>query len=298
MINYRRTKRFFEKTIDYVVYTLSFFGVIVGYFVFYLFKRHTFKLRKPKEKTMIVLANGPSLKESLSMLLSDGVPHDTNFIVMNYFAFSSEFLRLKPTHYCFADSMFFVKNHRYEEVKKLFQILNEKVDWDMNIYMNPSKISQFLEFSGITNHKIHIVACGGYPYNGFKCLNRWSYRQGLSTPPISTVAHLAIWVAINSGCRDVKLYGADHSFYNSLRVNDDNVVCNVESHFYEKEQLKPMLKTTDSKPYTMYEYISHTASIFLSHELLADYANSIGTAITNCTPNSLIDCYPRFIQRI
>ena len=67
-----------------------------------------------------------------------------------------------------ADPMFFQENHNHDRVMKLFDDLNKKVDWEMNLYIPASLKRQFLAFSGLHNSHIHIVPLNLTVYTGYE----------------------------------------------------------------------------------------------------------------------------------
>lgn len=246
--------------------------------------------------TVAVLANGPSLKEVLTRVETDVEFQNVDFIVLNYFAFEDVFFRIKPKHYCLADPMFFGDSHRKADAVRLFSILQERVDWDLNIYVPKSGLKSFRSFSKLTNPYLHIVALNTEEYAGYESLRFKFYKKGLSMPRIQTVANMAIFVGINSGYSRINLYGVEHTFLDSLCVNDKNQLCNKDKHFYDKEeaQLKPIIKTdSQDEVWKIGDYLMAIAWMFKSHELLAAYAKYKNVRILNCTKGSMIDSYER-----
>lgn len=253
-----------------------------------------YPLKEKNGKTLTLLANAPSLKGVLPRLEIDPEFKNTDFVVLNYFANTPEFFTIRPTHYCFADPMFYRKNHNYERVQGLFRLLEEKVDWDMNVYVIGGYKEEFKHFSRLSNCHLHIVSVNGDEFKGYPCIQNYIYKKGIASPIFSTVAIMAIFVGINSGYTNIRLYGVDHTFFNGLCVNDKNQACVREEHFYEKEPiLKPLLRNDNSQIFKMSDYIYSISLMFKSHDQLAAYASSVGTNVLNCTECSLIDSYPR-----
>ena len=278
-------KRFLKNT---VLFCVSLLSILLNYL------RHGRGLPYNRRGGKVaVLANGPSLKDALTQKDSDPAFSDSDFVVLNFFALGDIFKLLKPTHYCLADPMFFVKNHRYEDVKHLFEILQNEVDWPMNIYVPAAQYKRFLAFSGITNRQITIVKANTNSYRGFPAMRNWFYKKGLAMPRPQTVANLAIYVAINSGYDEINLFGADHTFFESMCINEKNQLCSRVGHYYDKDvQLKPIL-SPEGQIRKIADYVYYISLMFKSHDLLAHYAHAIGANILNCTAGSMIDSYPR-----
>lgn len=244
---------------------------------------------------MAILANGPSLKEILPEIEVRKEFHDVEFTVMNFFAFDLTFEIIKPRFYCLADPMFIRSgHHRYKEVKKLFNYLQEKVDWDMNLYI-PKWFGrkQFLHYSSLTNPHIHIVTVNHALYESFECMRNWLYKKNFAMPVVGTVAQLGIYVAVNNGFEEIDLYGVDHNMISSLCVNDKNQLCSRITHFYEDSVVLKNIINADNKQLKVADYLIEIGKLFRSHDLLSDYAKSLDVNIVNYTPESMIDSYHR-----
>lgn len=244
--------------------------------------------------TLTLLANGPSLKEVLPQLLTEKFK-DTDFIVLNYFATSDIFTQIKPQHYCLADPMFFYPNHREQEVRNLYSILNRDVDWEMNLYIPQSQQKAFYGFANLKNPQIKVVPLNCVDYKGFECLRHYFYAWGLAMPPVNTVANMAIFIGINSGYKQINLYGVDHTFFDSLCINEKNELCNRDKHYYDNGEatLKPIIRNDNSCVWKISDYIFAIGNMFKSHDLLAAYAHLKDVRIVNCTKISMIDSYER-----
>lgn len=258
-------------------------------------KRPLFSHKKGKLGTVAVLANGPSLGKELGGIDNSEKFKDVDFIVMNYMAFDYHFLKIKPKHYCFADPMFFQATHRIKDVRRLFEVLNNDVDWKMNIYIPAHNYKQFISFSQLRNCHISIVAINSSLYMGFKKFRNFFYEKGLSCPRIQTVANLAIYVGINYGYENIILYGVDHNFFDSLCVNEKNQLCNKELHFYDNDKptLKAIQRNDNGRVYKISEYLEDRMYMFKSHDELASYAKYLSVNVVNHTRNSMIDSYKR-----
>ena len=268
-------------------------------YVLNLFLKGGFWGRYPYKKRysgqMVILANGPSLKEILPKIGVEKEFNNVEFTVMNFFAFDPTFLIIRPRFYCLADPMFIrSSHHRYKEAENLFKYLQGKVDWDMNLYI-PKWFGkkQFLHSSSLTNPHIHVVTVNHTLYESFKCLRNWVYKKNFAMPLVGTVAQLGIYVAVNNGFKEIKLYGVDHNMTSSLCVNDKNQLCNRMTHFYQHSvELKNMMNEYNVQ-LKIADYLIEIGNLFRSHDLLADYAKSMGVKIINCTLGSMIDSYDR-----
>lgn len=251
--------------------------------------------KKSYDGTVAIFANGPSLKDVIARVETDEEFKDVDIIVLNYFAFENIFFKIKPKHYCLADPMFFGESHRKADALRLFSILQEQVHWDLNIYIPKCRLKAFKSFSNLTNPNLHIVALNTEEYTGYESFRFKFYEKAMSMPQIQTVANMAIYVGINSGYSQINLYGVEHTFLDSLYVNDKNQLCNRDKHFYDKEEahLKPILRNDTGEVWKIGDYLMSIAQMFKSHDLLAAYATYKDVHIVNCTKGSMIDSYER-----
>lgn len=282
----KRCLRFFKQTVHFLLFVLR--------LVYHGNLSNPFKVQY--KGTVAMLANGPSLKDVIARIQSDEEFHNVDFIVLNYFAFEDCFFSIKPKHYCLADPMFFKESFRKKDAMLLFSILQERVDWKMNIYIPSTEQNRFKAFSHLSNPNIRIIPLSTVEYNGYESLRCIFYRKGLSMPRPQTVANMAIYVGINSGYSRVNLYGVEHTFLDSLCVNDKNQLCNRDKHFYDKVEapLRPILKTDSlTEVWKISDYLMAIAWMFKSHDLLSNYARYREVRIVNCTSGSMIDSYER-----
>ena len=248
---------------------------------------------KDTSKRLAILANGPSLKELLDDIKNGLDISQWDFSCMNYFGEHELFTQIKPKYYCFADPMFFMKDNRYEKVQHLFKILNEKVDWDMTLFI-PSCFSKnmFLSFTGLSNPHCKVESVRYIRYQG-TFLKHWLYKFNFAMPNIPTVAVLNVYSGINLGYTNIDLYGADMTFLDSLCVDEHNRLCNKIKHFYDNEpQLKP-ITMGNNQIMSVGFYLKDVSGMFYGHYDVSDYSKYIGTHILNRSKDSLLDCYDR-----
>ena len=260
-----------------------------------------FPYRKKMSGRLTVLANGPSLKNVLMKLETDACFDNTDFSVMNDFATTDAFLRIKPKYYCLADPKYVISTFNNSDVHRTFQIMNEVVSWDMILYI-PSyfRKKRFLRFSRLTNSHIKIKQLCSAPYAGQSYfIHNWLYKHGL-TIPRSTVAQVCIFCGINLGYEEIHLYGFDHSFINNLIVDKDNRLCWRNGHFYDslttEADYKPLLRNDNGQQYKIGEYLHQIGDLFQTHDFIAAYAKTVGCHLINCTRISMVDSYDRIAR--
>lgn len=257
--------------------------------------RYVLRLSEYRKNRIAIIATGPSLKEDVRFILDEDYKKRTDFLMLNFAAFDSLFFKLRPQHYCLADPMYFQSSWRDEEVFRLFDLLNNQVEWPMTIYVPAPNLKPFVEFSHLHNSNIRVLGVNCITYKGFERFRSFFYRMGLSSPPPQTVTNLAIFVGINAGYRNMDLFGVDHTFLSALMVNEKNQLCQKYSHSYDEGEVdyKVLTRTDDNKIWKVGEYIVACGHMFLSHDLLESYAKSVGCRIINNTKCSMIDSYER-----
>jgi hypothetical protein len=283
----KRLLKFCKDTVMFIYYLLNFVR----------YKNISKPIKREYSGTIAVLANGPSLKEVIPHLAVDDEFKNNDFIVMNFFALNDVFFKIKPKHYCLADPIFMQEAYinKKEQVLELFRILQKGVDWNLTIYVPGNALKSHLLYSGLANPFIKHISVNTVDYSGYEHFRFFFYKKSLAMPRVQTVANMAIYVALNSGYSLVNLYGVDHSFFDSMCINDNNHLCNRNRHFYDnsgEELLKPIIRY-DDLIYKISDYINDISYMFKSHDLLSAYAKFIQVRIVNCTRGSMIDSYER-----
>ena len=133
-------------------------------------------------------------------------------------------------------------------------------------------------------------------YRGFRRLEFWLYRHGLGSANFGTVVQVCEYIALLLGYRTIELYGVDHTLLDGLCVDGQNRLCRLDRHYYDTgapAAPQPIFQKVPPVPYTMASYLAEVAELFRGHEVLRDYAASLGARIINRTHGSLIDAYER-----
>ena len=238
-----------------------------------------------------VLANGPSLKKDMADLLSDKKFLDSDKFVLNFFANSDYYTLLKPKYYCLADKGFFIDNYTEGHTQTL-EALNQKTNWQMSLYV-PNRYYKIIR-KIIVNPSISIVPLSTLQFEGFEKKRYYSYKKGIAVPCYVNVVIMIEYILLNMGCKDIWLYGVDHTFFTNMVVNEENHVGYSESHFYGEEFVE--LKDYDGSYLTICSWLMDKYLTFKEHENMRGYAGYLGARIVNCTKGSLIDAYVRLAQ--
>ena len=136
---------------------------------------------------LVLLANGPSLGRELPRLLARGDHRTKDFLVVNFFAEDDRFEEIRPKYYVLSDPMFFRQSVTRERVEALYRRLNEKVTWEMNLYVQYYNPERFDYRRRLTNPHIRIVPFHTLLYHGFRSVEFWLFRHGLGSANFGTV---------------------------------------------------------------------------------------------------------------
>lgn len=251
---------------------------------------------KISETNINILGNGPSLNNIIqdSSFLQNR--NNQHYCVVNDSALSPFFKKLQPEHYLLADPLYFERPSRIPQVESLIKEIL-LVSWNMKLYI-PFRHYKLIKNEMASNNKIKVIPFHTNMLNdNTRSQNTkfWLYKKGLSCPRIQNVIIGCIYCMINSGYKNIKLYGVEHSWTNSLAVNNQNQVCLKDVHYYDTTEVKmePWLKCS-GEPYRMYEILRDLAYMFEGYFELKEYAKYIGgIRIINKTPNSFIDAFEK-----
>jgi|SaaInl8_200m_RNA_FD_contig_123_20842_length_16952_multi_6_in_2_out_1_10 hypothetical protein len=239
---------------------------------------------------VIVLGNGPSLKNDLEDIVKKADTHD--FVCVNNFCSTTYYTTFKPSIYVFLDDYFFSKIvHEMWIVqrKKTFKIINEETTWPMKIFL-PFGADENILKEFITNDNIEIIKM-----NVFSSSKINLYNSGYFGPEQCNVLIYAVYLAIWAKYKNIKIYGADMSFHKDIDVDQkDNSLVMIFKHFNSEDTVEKCMKNPERiVPFTATEIMKTTADTFNAHELLNCYAEEKNITIINFSSYSFVDAYRR-----
>lgn len=251
-----------------------------------------------KSNSCIILGNGPSLKNDIDKILINKENND--FIVVNNFSSSEYYEIIKPEYYVIIDSSFWRDDTHEENIaikNQTLESLIKKTTWNLKLlipyeaYKN-RHITNQLKF----NKFISVQVINTIPVDGFKKLNYFFYKNNLGMPFAINVLIPCILLAININYSKIYLYGTDHSWFESVFVNEDNRLLFYDRHFYDKDE-------NNSKPVSFYLNATERGNIstlffnlhkaFNAYYILNQYSKERGIQIFNKSSKSFIDAFDR-----
>lgn len=240
-----------------------------------------------KKSTLIVMGNGPSLRDAIDNHRDVLLNHD--LLSVNFAPLTQDFFSLKPKMHLLADGLFF-QTEKQGNVEEMWSALR-RVDWNMTLYV-PVKQRKSKDLMDLPE-SVEVKYFNLTPASGWKWLMKFLYGRGLAMPRPRNVLVPSLMTAIREGYSRILLTGADHSWSKTLWVTDNNRVVSVQPHFYrdnEKERDRVESLYKDIHLHQIYESFSIA---FRSYFAVKDYADSRGVEILNATPGSFIDAFPR-----
>lgn len=236
-----------------------------------------------------ILGNGPSLLDDIGSEI-DYLQQQDLFVV-NFFANSDLFFLLKPRYYILADPAFHTQDlpkNLKEKMRSLFDIIENKVDWNMILIVPCRNIAFFRQkLSG--NHCIELM---GYNAVDINCVyapfDNWAHDKQLAVLGSMNVVNVAAYLAVYMGYKKIHLLGVDHSWHNLFRVNSMNQVIRIDPHFSDK--CTPQEFVNKEK---IHEELENSAKALKTYHLVQIYAQHRGSVIYTCCERSFIDAFPR-----
>ncbi len=246
---------------------------------------------QPKDERLIVMGNGPSLRETIAN--HSDILKNSKTLAVNFAANADSYFDLKPNLYVLADPHFFKKESNGKSADPNVERLWNNIaatDWDMTLYL-PCKTATPEPISA--NKNITVKRYNLTPGEGLAGPVHWLYRKGLAMPRPRNVLIASIMIALREGYRDICIVGADHTWSRDLWVDDQNRVISVQKHFYKDNDKEFERVAQEYAGYHLHDIMNSLTIAFRSYHQIKAYADTIGAKITNSTPGSFIDAFPR-----
>lgn len=241
-----------------------------------------------RDKSLIILANGPSLRKTLEEYRTNLIESDT--LAVNFAANTAEFIDLKPKYYVLADPHFFTASED-KNVSLLIDNL-KKVDWRMTLFIDRRFARKFKSEIKLPAN-VSIKTFNAVGVEGFAWFEKLAYGLGWAMPRPRNVLIPALMTAIRLGYSKIYLCGADHSWMRELHVDENNHVVSGMTHFYKESEKETTRVKNEYQSYKLHEIIFSLFVAFRSYHAIARFADHKGVNIYNSTENSYIDAFPR-----
>lgn len=252
------------------------------------------KKYKSTDEEAVILANGPCLTKDLE-LNSDFILARKKFCV-NLFSFSDDYQLLKPEFYVLAAPEFWMKQpieFHANQREKLAEAIVNKTSWPLVLLIPVSaKNSKFI-FKIRSNKNIKTVFYNTTPTEGCKSIINRLFRLNLGMPRPHNVLIPTIFLALNLGFKEIFLFGADHSWHEEIKVDDNNLLTINHQHFFEKQEVRMPMYKFDGNHYFMHDIFRKLHLAFKGYFILKEYADFRKATIKNASSKSYIDAFDR-----
>jgi hypothetical protein len=239
-------------------------------------------------KSLIVMGNGPSLKQTIEQNGAELARH--SLMAVNFAANAPQFSELRPEYYILVDPFFF-SGKDADNLVKLWANL-AAVDWAMTIIL-PVKFANAVPDAVKRNGNISVKTINCVGVEGFAAFERAAYGSRLAMPRPRNVLIPAIMAGIWLGYKEISIVGADHSWMQSIWVDDNNNVVSVQPHFYKDDEKEQKRVDSEYKGYRLHQIINSFYVAFKSYHNIERFARSRGVKIYNATQGSYIDAFER-----
>ncbi len=247
------------------------------------FSLKTAKASKPR---CGILGNGPSLKTTLE--------RDAEFLsqlelfAVNLFSTTEQYTQLKPKNYLLLDWSFMNPDHWHGRTG--LRGIVENTSWDLNLFV-PTKMLKSEYFRNELAQNTHIKPI---PFNytivtGFTGLTHWLFRRGLGMPQSQNVLVATLFYALNMGFKEIYLFGADHSWHEMIKLDENNNMVVSDTHFYGQKDYDIAVRETSYMSQQLFSL--HKA--FYGYEVLAKYARGLGIKVYNASVKSYLDVFEK-----
>jgi hypothetical protein len=254
-----------------------------------------FNLKNPlfqaNSKSCVILGNGPSLKYSIENHADFILQSD--IMCVNLFSTTEYYTRFKPNNYFLLDEAFIDTNH--ERARVSIEHLVSDTTWSVNLFA-PYKFKKSAYFINEIAKNPHIkpIYFNYVIFEGFDWLRFWIYEKGWGMPRSQNVLVAAIYETIYLNYQKICLIGADYTWHENIRLNENNEIIADEAYFYGNKVYRINQSTENPESYMAKQFLSlHKA--FKGFEVLARYAHSKNIKIQNASQRSYIDVFEKIV---
>lgn len=261
-----------------------------------LLSRRPSKAGKQREnRRLIILANGPSLRQTIDCH-GNRLKQETTLSV-NFFPNTPEFEVLRPDYHVVVDPHFFTGDRKDPNVERLWENIG-KADWLLTLVLPVRMKKVWRELQGRypalkSNSNLKVKWINLTPTEGLDAVSHLLFDLGWGMPRPRNVLIPSIMFALREGYREIVLTGADHSWSRTLDVDDLNRVVSVQPHFYKDNKKELDRVATEYAGYHLHDILNSLTIAFRSYHDIARYAARLGARIVNATPGSMIDAFER-----
>lgn len=272
-------------------------GTLLSLLRVIMYSKFFYQLPKSAQRldTCFVFGNGPSLDGDLAQC--EDIRAIGDVWCVNQFAISDLYEKVQPACYVLADPSYWgeelsVRLTTYRE--QLLFALKSKTTWPLTVYLPYFAKGRFEKRLSETPN-VTLVFYNNVPVMGYKRLTNILYDRGLGMPRAQNVLIAALYLSLHRGYKKIFIFGADHSWHETIELDDANRVCQRDRHFYEKEaKLVPFtMGGNEDSTFTMAALFSALSKMFEGYWKISEYSEHVGAEIFNASSITYIDAFKR-----
>ena len=261
------------------------------------------KRLKAPDKDILIVGNGPSLKE-VDLLRFVG---KVDFCCVNYFPCKDDnFFRIKPKYICMIDPIFYSKEGgslttawRLNDIERIRKLEEElmKVDWPI-CFLTKQGYSLEINNPYITYERLSASVFLGRSISSISLFERdskwnfWLFDKNFAVPGYACVVCTALLYFTMCRSRRIILAGCDNSYFFGTFVDERNHVMCHPKHFYEEEKLDLTERGMVGEhgfPFLMEQHMG----AFVEFYKISKYAQYKKVPIINTSLQSYIDVFEK-----
>ncbi len=245
-------------------------------------------------KKVIILGTGPSFSHTYSNHLT--YLKNTDTIGLNHFATKDEFSVIKPNLYVIGAPELWDETLSESYVTraiKLYRTITNITEWKMTLMLGiNAKNTSYVKLLR-TNPNITVEYYNRTPVDGLSFFNHLFFSMKLGMPRPHNVMIPCIMISIWKGYKKIYLVGADHSWHEQIRVDNDNAVILNQEHYYDKKENWRQMHMAGTRWRLIHEVFDKFRLAFYGYHVIKKYGDSKDIYIFNASKKSYIDAFPR-----
>lgn len=230
-------------------------------------------------KDALIIANGPSVNNlNIAKVLEAQTSGEIDVFALNWFPLSDLAKTLVPDFFCLSDPI--IK----PELQSVFKGRRSQEIWHYLESQPTIKLilpHNWMKYNKSIKNNIEI-------WIDDRELVGWSRSISVLHPRGygSVTSHKTIAAAVHMGYRRVYLIGLDNSIFRNVVVNENNVLGDNPSHFYDSDTTPTLMHKKSVFPSGMQDYLYDQSTLFL--DLRRSFTKKF---IVNLDINSLTDSF-------
>ncbi len=248
-----------------------------------------------KFSDIVIIANGPSLNKMMTNNIN--FLNNKDLMCVNSFPSSDYFLKVKPLFLIVSAPDYWleiVRPELQEMRNELYKKLLE-VNWNLIFYI-PAQANKFNLWKKLTqqNSFIKIHYYNVTPIYGFSWFRNFCYKKNIGMPRPHNILIPSIMMSIKMNYVNVYLWGADHSWLQTIFVDEENRALLTHQHFYSNDNNQPLtMQKNVEEDRKLHEMLYKFVYTFEGYFFIREFADKLKCNIWNCTSGSFIDAFKR-----